>query len=122
MLHSESNDIWLVYFKHKGASANIAWLKDHRDVAFLHDMFSTNRCKGEGSELLREIDEYCQANKITLFIEAVVFDGDHDGIQTNDELKTWYEKNGAVFATYTEEGHPMLLLGDQENWEEEEKP
>ena len=111
--HSEfPHEAWLVYFEHKGASANIAITKDNRDFAYLYDLISTNRRNGEGSELLREIDEYCLTNKIALIVRAEVFDAGNDGIQTNEELKAWYEKNGAMFVEIDEiEGHPMLLLG-----------
>jgi len=111
------SDIWLVFFQHKGASANIAWLEDKRDTAYLYDLFSTNRRTGEASELLREIDQFCLDHDITLIVEAVVFDNGPDGIQTNEELKTWYEKNGAIFLGYDDEEHPILLLGNHTNWE-----
>lgn len=106
------DDIWLVYFAHKGASANIAIMQDTRDYAHLYNLISVNRRKGEGSALLREIDEYCLSNGITLCIRAEVYDNEDDGIQTNEELREWYEKNGAYFVEYDPvESHPMLLLG-----------
>jgi hypothetical protein len=111
--HSEYPDeMWLIYFEHKGASANIAIPKDRRDWAYLYDMLSTNRRKGEASELLREIDEYCQTHKMALIIRADVFDTGDDGIQSNEELAAWYEKNGAMYIEMDEEeGTPTLMLG-----------
>lgn len=111
--HAEfPKEMWLVYFEHKGASANIAVPQDQLDWAYLYDLISTNRRNGEASELLREIDEYCLNHKMSLLIRAEVFDAGSDGIQTNDELRAWYEKNGAIFVEIDKvEGHPMLLMG-----------
>jgi len=83
--HEENPEkTWLVYFKHKGASANIAIPLDDRSHAHLYDMRSTNRRKGEGTELLREIDEYCHKHELTLLIRAKIFDVDvgDDAIQS----------------------------------------
>ena len=114
--HSEyPYEIWLVFFSYQGASANIAILQDHRDTAYLYDVVSTNRRNGEASALIREIDEYCLANQIMLIVEADVYESGRDGIQNNDELKSWYEKNGAYFVEYSEHGKPMLLLGNHIN-------
>jgi hypothetical protein len=113
---NEPDQIWLVYFEHKGASANIAWLQDKRDAAYLYDMKSINKRKGEASELLQEINEFCLNEKIFLIIRAEVFEAGKDGIQTNEELKDWYEKNGAFFVNYDEEGLPLLIFGA---WKEE---
>jgi hypothetical protein len=114
--HEECPDqTWCVYFENGGASANIAILQDVPELAYLYNVFSTNRRSGEASELIREIDEYCIKNKLSLIVEAVVFDeGRSDGIPDNEKLKSWYEKNGAQFIEYNDEGHPMLLLGDPE--------
>lgn len=113
VLHTDPPyDMWLVYFEHKGASANIAVLQDDPNLAHLYDLFSTNRNNGEASELLREIDEYCRDRKIFLEIRAEVYDAGEDGIQTNEELASWYEKNGAIFVEMDEiEGHPLLCMG-----------
>lgn len=115
-LHSDEYDNrpWCVYFENQGASANICILGDEPDTAYLFCMYSKNRRKGEASALMREIDEYCVANQITLIIHANVYETGQDGIQTNDVLKTWYEKNGAHYIGMSddEEGSvPVLLLG-----------
>lgn len=113
--HSEPPyDTWRIDFKYQGASANIVILLDDRKSAFLYDLLSTNRRNGEAAALLREIDEYCLAHQITLFVIAVPYDVGTDGPADRKQLKAWYEKVGAWFWEY-DEGDPVLLLGDHDN-------
>lgn len=126
ILHDEAyqNRPWRIEFEHQGASANICILGDEPDTAYLYSVFSTNRRKGEASALLREIEEYCVANLITLIIYAEPYDVGQDGIPTIDVLKSWYEKNGAHYIGMSdnEEGSvPVLLLGyDSDQGEDHE--
>jgi hypothetical protein len=110
---SEDNpdQVWLIYFKHKGATANIAWFQDDRTVAYLYDMMSLNRRKGEASELLQEIHTFCLEHGISLLIHAEVYEVGPDGIPDNEQLRMWYEKNGAIFMEYDAEGLPTLAMG-----------
>jgi hypothetical protein len=105
------DQMWLIYFKYKGATANIAWLQDDRTVAHLYDMMSSNRGKGEASELLQKIHIFCLEHGITLVIHAEVYEVGPDGIPDNEQLRMWYEKNGAIFVEYDREGLPTLLMG-----------
>jgi len=113
--HSDEYDNrpWRIDFRNKNASANICILGDEPDTAYLYDVFSTNRRKGEASALIREIDAYCLTHHITLIVYANVYETGQTGIQTNDELKKWYEKNGAHYIGMSDENDdtPMLLLG-----------
>jgi hypothetical protein len=108
------DQMWLIYFRHKGATANIALSQDDRTVAHLYDMMSLNRRKGEASELLQEIHIFCLEHGISLVIRAEVYGVGLDGIPDNEQLRMWYEKNGAIFVEYDDiEGTPMLLMGAQ---------
>jgi hypothetical protein len=103
---------WLVCFEHLGASANIAILGDEPTLAYLYMVQSTNPRNGEASALIREIDEYCLSHGISLIVDADPYDAGNDAhIKTHEQLKTWYEKNGAYFVEYDSRGHPQLLLG-----------
>ena len=105
------NQTWRIDFKNKGASANICILGDETDTAFLYDVFSTHRHKGDASALIREIDRFCVEHEIMLIVEADVYDAGWDGIRSNEVLRSWYEKNGAHFIGNNDNGVPILLLG-----------
>ena len=90
--------IWIVWFKHKGATAQIAIItrKGNIRLAYLSNLESTNRKQGEASELLKEIKEYCIQNKISVIIEAEAYDIGPNCL-TQLELKHFYQKNGAFW-------------------------
>jgi hypothetical protein len=92
--------LWLVWFKHKGATAQIAIFTEPNAkkirVANLSNLESTNRKQGEATELLKEIQDYCMQNKICLVIEAEAYEIGPDCL-TQLELKHFYQKNGAFW-------------------------
>ena len=95
----EPDRLWLVWFEHKGATAQIAIVsKTNRRIklAYLSNLESVNRKQGEASELLKEIHDYCMQNKISLIVEAEAYDIGPNCL-TQLELKHFYQKNGAFW-------------------------
>lgn len=92
----DPDKIWIVWFQHKGATAQIAILTDTNKHAYLSNLESKNRKHGEASELLKEINDYCMEKHLMLIVEAEAYDIGPDCL-TQLELKHFYQKNGAFW-------------------------
>lgn len=92
----EPDELWIVWFRHKDATAQIAILTDKKKYAYLQNLESKNRKQGEASELLQEINAYCLEKRLTLLVEAEAYDIGPNCL-TQLKLKHFYQKNGAFW-------------------------